>query len=258
MLVDSHCHLDHLSLEKYDNSLNALLNAARDRGVKHFLSVGVDLESSRKLVELSKHHPDVSVSVGVHPLQKATPPLPEESELLELAKAPEVVAVGETGLDNHYSSETHDWQRESFIRHLRVAGRLEKPVIVHTRDAREETLDIIAQHANPKSAGVLHCFTESLEMAKSALAMNFYISFSGIITFRNAEDLRAVVKEVPLDRILVETDSPWLAPVPFRGKQNEPQYVVEVAQCVAEIKGISVEEVAAATTDNFNALFFRP
>ncbi len=256
MLVDSHCHLDHLSLEKYQSSLSSLLDAARNRGVSHFLSVGVDLESSAHLIGLAQQHPDVSVSVGVHPLQKSMPPLPEISQLLALGQQPGVVAIGETGLDNHYSAETHDWQRESFIRHLKVAAQLEKPVIVHTRDAREETLAILEQHVCQKSAGVLHCFTESLEMAKAALEMNFYISFSGIITFRNATELRDVVKQIPLERILVETDCPWLAPVPHRGQQNEPQYVWEVAQCVAEVKGVSFEEVAEATTSNFKQLFF--
>ncbi len=257
MLVDSHCHLDHLSLEKYQNSLSSLLDAARNRGVFHFLSVGVDLDSSAKLIELARQHNDVSVSVGVHPLQKSMPPLPEESELMALGQQPGVVAIGETGLDNHYSADTHDWQRESFIRHLKVAAQLEKPVIVHTRDAREETLAILEQYASPSAAGVLHCFTESLEMAEAALAMNFYISFSGIITFRNAAELREVVKQVPLDRMLVETDCPWLAPVPHRGQQNEPQYVWEVAQCVAEVKGVSLDEVAEVTSNNFKTLFFQ-
>ena len=255
MLVDSHCHLDHLSLENYSGSLDALLQAAKGRGVERFLSVGVDLASSKKLVELAEERTDVWVSVGVHPLQRNLPPLPETEQLLSLGSNDSVVAIGETGLDNYYSADTHDWQRESFIRHLQVASQLKKPVIVHTRDAREETIAILREHGNTQSAGVLHCFTESLEMAQAAMELNFYISFSGIITFRNAAELREVVKQVPLDRILVETDSPWLAPVPYRGKQNEPKNVVEVAQCVAEIKGITFEEVAAVTTNNFDALF---
>jgi len=255
MLVDSHCHLDHLKLTKYNDSLNALLQAARDRGITQFLSVGVDLESSQRLLELADDYADVCVSVGVHPLQKNLPPLPEIEELLTLGRHDSVVAIGETGLDNFYSAETLDWQRESFVRHLKVADQLNKPVIVHTRDARDETLAILREHINTDSAGVLHCFTESLEMAQAAMELNFYISFSGIITFRNAAELREVVKQVPLERMLVETDSPWLAPVPHRGQQNEPQYVREVAECVAEIKGISFEEVAEVTTRNFEQLF---
>lgn len=256
MLVDSHCHLDHLDLSDYHNSLNDLLQAARKRGVSHFLSVGVDLESSRKLIELATEYPDVNVSVGVHPLQKSRPAIPEISELIALGRHQCVVAIGETGLDNYYDSESIAWQKESFIRHLKAASELAKPVIVHTREAREETLSILRAHANKESSGVLHCFTETWEMARDAIALNFYLSFSGIITFRNASALREVVKKVPLERLLVETDAPWLAPVPHRGKQNEPQFVVEVAKAVADIKGISYEKVAEVTTQNFQKLFF--
>ena len=255
MLVDSHCHLDHLKLDGDDHSLETVLQAARSRGVSQFLSVGVNLEKSRRLIALAEKHSDVKVSIGVHPLQRDLPPLPEIDELIALGDHEQVVAIGETGLDNFYSAETHDWQRESFIRHLKAASVLKKPVIVHTRDARQETLDVLSEHVNTESAGVLHCFTETLEMAQAAIEMNFYISFSGIITFRNAAPLREVVKQIPLERILVETDSPWLAPVPHRGQQNEPQYVVEVARCIADIKGIALEEVAEITTANFQQLF---
>ena len=158
-------------------------------------------------------------------------------------------------MDNYYDSESSEWQQESFIRHLQAASELEKPVIIHSREAVEETLSIMRGHANTESAGVIHCFTETWDMARAAMDMNFYISFSGIITFRNAKALREVVKQVPLERILVETDAPWLAPVPHRGKQNEPKYVVEVAKAVAEIKGISLEEVSQVTTKNFGQLF---
>ncbi len=255
MLVDSHCHLDHLDLAKYQSDLSSLLQAARERGVGHFLSVGVDLSSSKKLIALASEYENVNVSVGVHPLQERRPPIPEISELIELGSHDSVVAIGETGLDNYYDSDSSEWQQESFIRHLKAASELEKPVIIHTREAKEETLSIMRGHADTKNAGVLHCFTESWEMASAAIDMNFYISFSGIITFRNASTLREVVKNVPLERMLVETDAPWLAPVPHRGKQNEPQYVVEVAKAVAEIKGISFEEVSEVTTANFKQLF---
>lgn len=255
MLVDSHCHLDHLDLAEYQSDLSGLLQAARDRGVKRFLSVGVDLASSKKLIALAHENEDVKVSVGVHPLQKKRPPLPDISELTELGRQANVVAIGETGLDNYYDSESSEWQQESFIRHLQAASELEKPVIIHSREAVEETLSIMREHANTESAGVIHCFTETWDMARAAMDMNFYISFSGIITFRNAKALREVVKQVPLERMLVETDAPWLAPVPHRGKQNEPKYVVEVAKAIAEIKGISLEEVSQVTTKNFEQLF---
>ena len=255
MLVDSHCHLDHLDLTDHDNSLENLLQAARSRGVHRFLSVGVDLDSSRKLLELTAEFDDVMVSVGVHPLQETRPAMPEISELVELGRHSKVVAIGEPGLDNYYDSDSAEWQQESFIRHLKAASQLLKPVIVHTREARAETMSILRDHANTTSAGVLHCFTETWDMARDALALNFYLSFSGIITFRNASVLREVVKKVPLERMLVETDAPWLAPVPHRGKQNEPQYVLEVAKAVAEIKGITYEEVAEVTSHNYEQLF---
>lgn len=257
MLVDSHCHLDHLDLTDYQNSLSELLQAARNRGVSRFLSVGVDLESSRKLIPLTDEYPDVKVSVGVHPLQKVRPAIPEVAELLELGAHPGVAAIGETGLDNYYDSDSAAWQQESFIRHLQAASQLQKPVIVHSREARDETIDILRAHGDTTASGVIHCFTETWEMARDAMELNFYISFSGIITFRNASALREVVKKVPLERMLVETDAPWLTPVPHRGKQNEPQYVVEVAKAVAEIKGVSYEEVAEVTTRNVEQLFFR-
>ncbi|MGS2724469.1 TatD family hydrolase [Porticoccus sp. GXU_MW_L64] len=254
MLVDSHCHLDHLNCDHYSGGLDELLASARQCGVRQFLSVAVNLDSARNIQKLAEQQDDIVTSVGVHPLQRDLPPLPEISELTELAGHPKVVAIGETGLDNHYSSETADWQLQSFVRHLQAANNIGKPVIVHTREARQQTLQCIEQYGG-KKAGVLHCFTETEAMARSAMDMGYYISFSGIITFRNATDLRAVVKALPLERILVETDSPWLAPVPYRGKQNEPRYVVEVARCVAEIKGVSEETVIRQTGENFQKLF---
>lgn len=256
MLTDSHCHLDHLDLTKTPyQSLSELLAAARQRGVTRFLSVAVNLDTSRQLLKLAGEFPEVKISVGVHPLQQELPALPDEEELFLLGSHAEVIAIGETGLDNYYGEEHADWQRESFIRHLRVAGRLAKPVIVHSRNAGQETLELLDRYADKKAAGVLHCFTESWEMAEALLELGFYISFSGIITFNSAKALREVVKQTPLERILVETDSPWLAPVPYRGKQNEPKYVYEVAQCVAELKEVDLATVAAVTNRNFNTLF---
>ena len=260
MLVDSHCHLDHLKTSHYADGLDGLLNAARSRGVERFLSVAVNLQSSKNLQQLAEQHSDIFISAGVHPLQKELPPLPEYDELLQLVVHPKVVAVGETGLDFYYnqgfySEETARWQQQSFKCHLQVAAEVGKPLIVHTREAQKQTLDYLKKYGNPEVGGVLHCFTETVEMAQAAIAMGYYISFSGIITFRNADKLREVVRQLPLERLLVETDSPWLAPVPHRGQQNEPQYVVEVARCIAELKGITEQQVAQVTGENFRQLF---
>lgn len=257
MLVDSHCHLDRLDLSDRDASLDGILADARARGITQFLSVAVDLATSASLVELTERYDHVYSSVGVHPLQKIDQPVPEVEQLVALARAPKVVAIGETGLDNFYSAESHQWQRDSFIRHLQASQQTGLPIIIHTRDAREETLELLRQYPL-QAAGVMHCFTETWEMAEAAIELGFYISFSGIVTFKSADELREVVRRVPLDRILVETDSPWLAPVPHRGKQNEPQYVREVAETVADLKGVSLEQLAEITTQNFHRLFRIP
>lgn len=254
MLVDSHCHLDRLDLSQRDGGLEKVIADARDRGVSHLLTVAVDLDSSKSLLDITAKYPNVYSSVGAHPLQDKNPPIPSVEDIVSLAGASKVVAVGETGLDNHYGADSYEWQRESFINHLIAAQDVHKPVIIHTREARKETMDLLNNYSLER-AGVMHCFTETWEMAKAALDLGFYISFSGIVTFKNAEDLRQVVAKVPLDRLLIETDSPWLAPIPYRGKQNEPQYVYEVAQCVADIKKIDLASLAQATTDNFFQLF---
>ncbi|MFY0676987.1 MAG: TatD family hydrolase [Neptuniibacter sp.] len=254
MFIDSHCHLDRLDLSLYDNDFSKLLNAAHDRDVEKMLCVSISMEQFPAMYDLIKSSPSVFASVGVHPLSAAEEQVDAEtlSEMTELNK---IVAIGETGLDYYYQTDTQEHQLQSFQTHLQVASKHKLPVIVHTRDAREDTLQMIKAHGDPESAGVLHCFTESWEMAKAAMDLNYSISFSGIITFRNAEELRDVVKKVPLDRILIETDAPYLAPVPHRGKKNEPKFVVDVAQCVADLKGISIEKLAEITTDNFHRLF---
>lgn len=254
MLVDSHCHLDRIDLTPYAGDLGAALAAARERGIARMLCIGIDRGNADIVCNIARTYPGVYASVGIHPLD-----LKDELEtvdnLVALADRPEVIAIGETGLDYHYSSDSLAAQQQSFRVHLRAAARLRKPVVVHSREAREDTLALIREEGDPEVAGVLHCFTESWEMARAALDLNYYISFSGIITFKNAAELREVVKLVPLDRLLVETDSPYLAPIPYRGKSNEPKYTREVAQCVAELKGLSLEEVGAITTANFDRLF---
>ncbi len=251
MFVDSHCHLDRL--EQSPEELSNTLAFARQRGVQHFLCVAVSVADYDAMAEAVADFDDVSVSCGVHPLHQED--ACDYETLLRKASRPEVVAVGETGLDYFYSADTQQVQRQSFVDHIRVANELAKPLIIHTRDARDDTLNLLREHKAEHTAGVLHCFTESLEMAEAAMEMGFYISISGIVTFRSAEELREVVKAVPLERLLIETDSPWLAPVPHRGKQNQPGYVVEVAEFIAQLKGITVEELAAATTENFYRLF---
>ncbi|MCE8027890.1 TatD family hydrolase [Halomonas daqingensis] len=260
MFVDSHCHLDRLDPATHNGNLADALAAARARDVGQFLAVAVTLDDMPTLAAIAREHDDVAISAGVHPLHL----LEREPEIDTIKEAAEhfgAVAIGECGLDYHYLDKTpervpsREVQRERFRRQLVAATELELPVIVHTRDAREETLELIREHSDPAIGGVLHCFTEDLEMAREAVRHGFYISLSGIVTFRNAESLREVARRVPLDRLLIETDSPYLAPVPYRGKPNEPAWVVEVAECIAEARGISVEEVAMQTTANFYRLF---
>ena len=254
MIVDSHCHLDRIDLSPYDGDLGAALAAARDCGVERMLCVGVDRGNAEAVCAIAREHAGVYASVGIHPLDIGDE-LETVESLCQLAQRPEVVAIGETGLDYHYSKENAEQQHSSFRAHLRAAAQLRLPLIVHTREARADTLALIREEGDLDCAGVLHCFTEDWEMARAALDLNYYISFSGIITFRNAEELRDVVRKMPLERLLVETDSPYLAPVPHRGKRNEPKYTREVAACVAELKGLTLEQVAAATTANFERLF---
>jgi len=248
--------LDKLDLSPYDGQLSAALAAAQERSVSQILCVSIDLDSFGPMYSQVRDFEQVDCSLGVHPLHVKTPEQIASVEQLKqlVAQHPKVVAIGETGLDYYYDAESRDLQWQSFANHLLAAGQLELPVIVHTRDAREDTLKCIREYG-AESGGVLHCFTESAEMASAALDMNYYISFSGIATFRNADALREVIKLVPLERILIETDAPYLAPVPYRGKKNEPKYVVEVAQCVADLKGLSLAALAEKTAENYYRLF---
>jgi len=253
LFVDSHCHLDRLELEKLGMDLPAVLQAAKTQQVDHMLCVSVSLAEFPAMAALVQPYPQVSVSCGEHPLHQTD--VLDVALLQQLAADPQVVAVGETGLDYFYSPQTKQLQQEAFISHIEVANQLNKPLIVHTRDAKADTLAILKQYQAERCGGVLHCFTEDWETAKAALDLGFYISFSGIMTFKNADPLREVVKQVPLDRLLIETDSPYLAPVPYRGKTNQPAYVSAVAAAVADIKGVSIEALAKLTSDNFYRLF---
>lgn len=254
MLVDSHCHLDRLDLTEHGGSLDAALDAARARGVGHFLCIGVSADNAAAVKALAGRYEDVDCSVGIHPLDLAPGQVPALGWLLQELDDPRVVAIGETGLDYHYEPEAAELQQASFRLHLDAAKQTGKPVIVHTRGARADTLSLLREAALPQ-AGVLHCFTEDWEMAKAALDLGFYISLSGIVTFRNADALREVARQVPADRLLVETDSPYLAPIPYRGKPNLPQYVCEVAQFLATLRGETLHDLSAQTTANFKRLF---
>lgn len=253
MFVDSHCHLDRLKLDEFDNDLDMVVNHALEKEVNTLLCVSVTLQEFPSMLEKTKKYPNVWLTCGAHPLNQDDEIDPEQ--LYSLSQHPRVVAVGETGLDYFYAPETKQVQLDSFRKHIRVANKLNKPLIIHTRDAQDDTLSVMRDEHADKVGGILHCFTESWEMAEQAIAMGFYISFSGIVTFKNASALREVAKKIPADRFLIETDAPYLAPVPYRGKQNQPAYVVEVAKHLASIRGTSVNEIARQSTENFHRLF---
>lgn len=254
MLVDSHCHLDRLKLDSYSNGLDDAISAAYARGVSKMLCVCISEENKDQVIAIAQRYDNIVASVGVHP-SDVSESIVSVDTLLQWARSDGVVAFGETGLDYYHSADKAEWQKQNFINHLEAGKQVHLPVIVHTRDAREDTLSLMREHACPEAAGVMHCFTESWEMARDALDMNFYISMSGIVTFKSADALREVARKIPLDRLLVETDSPYLAPVPYRGKPNEPKYVREVAEYIAQLRGITFEALAEATTNNFQRLF---
>ena len=253
MFVDTHCHLTMLNLEPYAGNLDAALAEARLCGVSKFMGISVDLDDHIALSEIAARHADVGYSVGVHPcedvavMQRAT-----VEYLVELAQAEKVWALGETGLDYFHSTDFIAEQKACFARHIQASKIARKPVVVHTRSAKHDTIDII--RAEKSTHGILHCFTEDWETAKAVLDCGYYISFSGIISFKNAQDLRAVAKQVPLDRVLIETDSPYLAPMPYRGKSNEPKYVPYVAKALSDVYDKPLEEIALITTQNFENL----
>jgi TatD DNase family protein len=250
-LVDSHCHIN---FEPLCTDLAAVLQRARDNGVSHMLCVGVTLEDFPQVLELAHRYDHIFASVGVHPNEQEGPE-PEVSELVALARDPQVVAIGETGLDYFRSQGELGWQQQRFRRHIRAARECGKPLIVHMRDAAEDTLRIMQEEGAAEVGGVMHCFTGTWDVAARAIELNFHVSFSGIVTFKNAEALRAVAARLPAERVLVETDCPYLAPVPHRGKTNEPAFVRHVAEQVAQLRGLELTELAQLTTDNFFGLF---
>ena len=254
MFIDSHCHLDRVKLDPYQGDLALAIEAAHEQGVDTMLCVAIDLKHIDEVLSIAARFPSVYASVGVHPTSLECED-PSVERLLALAESDKVIAIGETGLDYYYGKDSRDIQLARFKNHLLASNQSKKPVIIHTRDAKQDTLSYIKEYSDPDVAGVLHCFTEDLDMAQQAIESNFYISFSGIVTFKNAKELQEVAKALPLERMLIETDSPYLAPVPFRGKSNEPKYVPEVAKFIATLKNISVEQVAEQTTQNFKTLF---
>ena len=253
MFIDSHCHLDRLDLTEFDHDLDNVIEQSLAANVSDILCVSVTLQDFPTMVEKTAKYSNVYLTCGAHPLNQEDKI--DEAQLLALAQHKRVIAIGETGLDYFYAPETKTLQLDSFVKHVRVARKLNKPLIIHTRDAQQDTLNILREEKAEQVGGILHCFTETWEMAEQAIALGFYISFSGIVTFKNASALREVAKKVPDNKFLIETDAPYLAPVPYRGKQNQPAYVVEVAKQLASIRGQSVEEIAKLSTDNFKRLF---
>lgn len=251
MFIDSHCHLDFPDLAPRTDEL--LANMAANQ-VTHALCVSVDLPDFPKVLALAEQHGNLFASVGVHPDYPETQE-PSVAELVRLARHPRVVAIGETGLDYFRLKGDLEWQRQRFRTHIRAARESGKPLIIHTREAAEDTLRLMREEGAEEIGGVMHCFTESWAVAEAAMELGFYISFSGIVTFKSAVELKDVARRVPLDRMLIETDSPYLAPVPFRGKTNQPAFVKHVAEEIARLRGVDVAEVGAATSRNFFNLF---
>lgn len=256
MIVDSHCHLDILPVEQV-GSVDEVIKRAQEYGVERMLCVAIDPPRWPQVLELATRYPQVYASIGVHPCSEPDVVVTDEY-LLEMASHPKVLAIGEVGLDYfHQKPEEVDleYQKIRFRQHIQVAKQLNKPLIIHTRSSTPEVLQILREEGAEQVGGIMHCFVEDLATAQQALELGFYISFSGIVTFKNAVELKSVAQALPLDRILVETDSPYLAPVPYRGKTNQPAYTRYVVEEIAQLRGLSFETVAQATSDNFNRLF---
>lgn len=254
ILSDSHCHLHMLDLADFKNELDEVIHSAEESEVGYLLCVGTKLSDTEEIIKIANQYPRVSASVGLHP-NETTDIEPTVEELVELAQHPKVVAIGETGLDYYRTEEKQPWQIERFRKHIAAARLSNKPIIIHTRAARKDTLNILKEEQANKIGGVFHCFTEDWETARAGLDLGFYISFSGIVTFKNAVELQEVAKKVPLDRLLIETDAPFLAPVPHRGKMNHPALVRYVAEFIASLRSESLETIAERTTENYLNLF---
>jgi TatD DNase family protein len=254
MLIDSHCHLDRVDLKPYGGDFKRFVAETQSHAIDHMLCVSISLEKWPGMMALLDDHACISASVGVHPNEQDCQE-PTEADLIERAAHPKIVAIGETGLDYFRSEGDLSWQHERFRTHIRAAKATGKPLIIHTRESREDTLRILREEGAAEVGGVLHCFTEDWETARQALDLNFYISFSGIVTFRNAEQIQDAARKVPEDRLLVETDSPYLAPIPHRGKPNYPHYVRKVAEFVADLRGVSLETLAEQSSRNYWTLF---
>ena len=250
-LIDSHCHID---FPEFADDLGGLFARMKANSVVGAVCISVRLEELPRILGLAELHPNIWATVGVHP-DATDCQDPSVEDLVALVAHPKAIAIGETGLDYYRLSGDLTWQRDRFRRHIKAAIVSCKPLVVHTRAAAQDTLRIMREEHAYKAGGVMHCFTETLDVALEALDLGFYISFSGIVSFKNATELKKVAAAVPLDRILIETDSPYLAPAPYRGRTNEPAYVRHVAEAVADIRGISVEEVATASSANFRRLF---
>ena len=251
MFIDSHCHLDFPELAQH---LPQLMDNMTANQVTHALCVAVDLPDFPRVLALAEQHDNLFASVGVHPDYQDTPE-PSVAQLVALADHPRVVAIGETGLDYFRLKGDLEWQRTRFRTHIRAAKEASKPLIIHTREAAEDTLRIMREEGAQSVGGVMHCFTENLEVAEQAMELGFYISFSGIVTFKKAQTIKEVAQHIPLERILIETDSPYLAPVPFRGKQNEPSFVKHVAEEIARLRQDTTENIGQTTSINFFNLF---
>jgi len=241
-------------LAQEEGGLDAVIQQAQENQVEHILCISIDTESCHEIISIAERYPQLTASVGIHPNVDKVENFSVE-ELIKLASHDKVIAIGETGLDYFRSEGDLEWQRDRFRTHIEAAKHLKKPLIIHTREAREDTMDILEQENAEQAGGIIHCFTENWETAQRALDIGFYISLSGIVTFKNARALQEVAKKLPLDRILIETDAPYLAPVPHRGKTNKPAFVKHVAEFLAELRGDTVENIAETTTANFRSLF---
>jgi len=254
MLIDSHCHLDRIDLGPYRNDFGTFMEHARNSQIRHQLCIAIDLENYPAMLKLVSDYPDISLSVGVHP-NVTDGKDPGVDELLALADNDKVIAIGETGLDYFRSEGDLGWQHRRFRNHIQAAKIAGKPLIIHTREARDDTLRILKEEGAEQIGGVIHCFTEDWDFARQAMELNFYISFSGIVTFKNAQSIQETAQKIPADRFLIETDSPYLAPAPHRGKPNYPTYVRHVAEFIAKLRDTSLEQIAGQSTENFCRLF---